>query len=206
MLYGLSCFFEHNSSNKMTADRAICQGGIEMRWPGCSDGRWREREINRFSAAPSTPCSSTYANSGLKNYNYCFGTIEPRLSWNFSSWLMMVFVSVCILHQNQGSFIAQEIIMCCHYNDRHIMGNGHILEWCLFASSSSAVLVFYLYLWGGPQRPLGVETYICRLPVLTWRTLCAHPMQHTIAHTNATHNCTHLCTALFFRSDASVVH
>ena len=63
MHYGLSCFYEHNSSNKMMADRAICQGGIEMRRPGCSDGRWREREINRFSAAPSTP---TYANLALK--------------------------------------------------------------------------------------------------------------------------------------------
>ena len=111
---------------------------------------------------------------------------------------MLMSVNVCISHQNQGSFIAQETIMCCHYNDRHIMGNGHILEWCLFASPPSVVLVSYLYLWGGPQRPLGVETYIGRLPVLTWRTLCAHPMQHTTAHTNATHNCTHICTAPFF--------
>ena len=56
-------FYEHNSSNKMMAACAICQDEIEMRWPGCSDGRWREREINRFSAAPSTP---TYANLALK--------------------------------------------------------------------------------------------------------------------------------------------
>ena len=38
---------------------------------------------------------------------------------------MLMSVNVCISHQNQGSFIAQEIIMCCHYNDRHMV-NGHI--------------------------------------------------------------------------------
>ena len=56
----------------------------------------------------------------------------------------------------------------------------------------------FIVLWGEHQSPLVVETYFCRLPGLTIRTLCAHQLQHTTAHTNATHNCTHICTAPFF--------
>ena len=69
------------------------------------------------------------------------------------------------------------------------MGNGHILEWCLFASPPSVVLVFLLVsLRWTTESPSGGN-----LPLpFTWLDTT-----HTLCAPNATPKCTHICTAPF---------
>ena len=135
-------FHEHNSSNKMRTACAICQDEIEMRWPGClMAGVGRERLTGFQQRPPPNLCQF-----GLKNHNYCFGTTEPKLSWDFKSWLMLMSVNVCISHQNRGSFIAKKLScvviimivtwsMGIFFNDVHL---HHHLQWC-FAHWSFAL-------------------------------------------------------------------